>query len=298
MGLFDLFKKTDKVGKDSAIDSTEIMKDGAKSNSQKQVVTKLSYHPDWQVPQEQKYIFNFLANELEPLKPNQLSLAAINIDVNPSNGAWEVKAFLRSSLPKEIELGEMGLFLLDKEDKVIASKTFDLKELGSIPAESARPWVFTFEKNTLQVDELPEEGWKIAFNLISLRGHQLDLDDSWKGKLSEEQIKQLENVVKNLPKLEKTEVNFTGFQIKLLEDSGLAVSILLRNGNEKTLSLEQLPLEILDANQKLVAKGFFKLDPALTIQPDSTKPWTFIFPKEMVNVEGADLRSWTARVVQ
>lgn len=298
MGLFDLFKRTDKVGKDSAIDSEEIIKDVEQSDTDKQVVTKLSYHPDWQVPQEQKYILNFLANELEPLKPNQLSLAAINIDVNQNTGAWDVKAFLRNSLPKEIELGEMGLFLLDKDEKVIASKTFDLKELGSIPAESARPWVFTFEKNTLQVDELPEEGWKIAFNLISLRGHQLDLDDSWKNKLSEEQIKQLEKIVKGLPKLGKSEVNFTGFQIKLLEDNSLAVSILLRNGNDKGLNLEQLPLEIYDANQKLIAKGHFKLDPVLSVQPDSTKPWTFIFPKEMVNAEGADFSSWTPRVPQ
>ncbi|SOC34911.1 accessory Sec system S-layer assembly protein [Ureibacillus acetophenoni] len=298
MGLFDLFKKTDKVGKDSAIDSKEIIKDVKETNTNKQVVTKLSYHPDWQVPQEQKYIFNFLANELEPLKPNQLSLAAINIDVNQRTGAWDVKAFFRNSLPKAIELGEMGLYLLDKDGKVIASKTFNMKELGSIPAESARPWVFTFEKNTLQVDELPEEGWKIAFNLVSLRGHQLDLDDSWKNKLSEDQIKQLEKIVKDLPKLGKTEVNFTGFQIKLMDDQSLAVSILLRNGNEKSVNLEQLPLEIYDANQKQIAKGYFKLDPVLSIQPNSTKPWTFIFPKEMVNAEDADLSSWTPRVPQ
>lgn len=298
MGLFDLFKKTDKVGKDSAIESNEIIGNVDETTNSSEVITKLSYHPDWDVPQEQKYIFNFLANELDPLKPNQLSLAAIDIDVDPANGAWHVKAFLRSSLPKAIELGEVGLFLLDKEGKIIGSKTFDLKALGSIPAESARPWVFTFEKNTLQVNDLPEEGWKIAFNLISLRGHQLDLDDSWKNKLSEEQIKQLENIVKDLPKLGKTEVNFTGFQIKLLEDNGLAVSILLRNGSDKSVNIEQLPLEIYDASQKQIAKGYFKLDPSLSVKPNSTKPWTFVFPKEMVDAEGADLSSWTPRVVQ
>ncbi|KGR80117.1 accessory Sec system S-layer assembly protein [Ureibacillus manganicus] len=298
MGLFDLFKKTDKVGKDSTVESKELLNEVEESKNTVEVNTKLSFHPDWDVPQEQKYIFNFLSNELEPLKPNQLSLAAIAIDVNQANGSWDVKAFLRSSLPKAIELGEVGLFLLDKDGKVIASKTFDLKELGSIPAESARPWVFTFEKNTIQASELPEEGWKIAFNLVSLRGHQLDLDETWKNKLSEEQINQLEKIIKDLPSLGKTEVNFTGFQIKLLEDKGLAVSILLRNGNEKAINLEQLPLEILDANKKQIAKGYFKLDPVLTVQANSTKPWTFVFPKEMVDAEGADFSSWTPRVAQ
>ena len=298
MGLFDLFKKTDKVGKDSTIESKEIIEQGEETNINNEVQTKLSYHPDWNVPQEQKYIFNFLANELEPLKPNQLSLAAIDIEVNPANGAWEVKAFFRNSISKEISLGEMGLLLLDKEDKVLASKTFDFKEIGKVPAESARPWVFTFEKDKLQVDELPEEGWKIAFNLVPLRGHILDLDDSWKKNLNDEQIEKLKKIVSNLPKLGKTEVNFTGFQIKLLEDKSLAVTILIRNGNEKSINVEQLPLEIIDANQKQVAKGYFQLDPFIKVQPNSTKPWTFVFPNEAVDSDGADFSSWTPRLIQ
>src|SRR5690606_33170426 len=106
MGLFDLFKKGDKVGKDSAIDSKTIVETKGKTSKNdvnRDVVTKLSYHPDWNVPQEQQYVFNFLANDLAPLKPNQLSLSAINIDPNPINGSWNVKAFFRSSLSEAIE---------------------------------------------------------------------------------------------------------------------------------------------------------------------------------------------------
>ncbi|MEL3960220.1 accessory Sec system S-layer assembly protein [Lysinibacillus endophyticus] len=299
MGIFDFFKKTDKVGKDSAIDSKELVKGSEnKKTSTKEVVTKLSFHPDWNVPQEQQYVFRFLANELEPLKPNQLSLAAISIEEEARNGAWHVKAFFRSSLSQPIELGDIELILLDKDDKRLASKQFNFKELGTIPAESARPWVFTFDKNSIEAEEVPEEGWKIAFNLISLRGHQLDLDDTWKKQLPKEQQELLAKVVKDLPKLGKTEVNFTGFQVKLRDDQSLHASIFIRNGNEKAINLEQLPLEIIDANGKRVAKGSFKLDPILTVQPNSTKPWTFIFPAELVNAENADFSRWTARVVQ
>ncbi|UZN00101.1 SLAP domain-containing protein [Lysinibacillus sp. MHQ-1] len=66
------------------------------------------------MPQEQKYIFNFLANELEPLKPNQLSLSSISIE-EARAGKWLVRAFFRSSLPQAIELGEIELFILDKK---------------------------------------------------------------------------------------------------------------------------------------------------------------------------------------
>lgn len=298
MGLFSFFKKTDKVGTDSAIDSKELDKNSNEAGNENNVETKLSFHPDWHVPQEQKYIFNFLANELQPLKPNQLSLAAINIEVDPNSKAWNVKAFVRSSLEKEIQLGEIELLLLDKEDRLVASKSFNFAELGTLPAKSARPWVFTFEKNTLATEEIPEDGWKIAFNLISLRGHQLDLDDTWKTQLPEDQQEALEKIVKDLPKLGKNEVNFTGLQAKIHDDKSLVTSIFIRNGNNKAINIEQLPLEIVDANGKSVAKGAFRLDPALTVQPNSTKPWTFIFPEDLVSKEEFDLSRWSARVNQ
>lgn len=298
MGLFSFFKKTDKVGQDSAIDSNALVKDAKSTGNGKNVRTKLSFHPDWNVPQEQKYVFNFLANDLQPLKPNQLSLSAINIEEDATTGAWNVKAFFRSSLNQAIELGEIELFILDKDDNRLASKMFNFKELGVIPAESARPWVFVFDKATLETDTVPAEGWKIAFNLISLRGHQLDLDESWKKQLPKEQQEAMANIVKDLPKLGKNEVNFTGLQIRLNDDKSLHVSIFIRNGNDKTINLEQLPLEIIDANNKQVAKGSFKMDPVLTVQPNSTKPWTFIFPAELVDAENADFSRWTARVTQ
>lgn len=299
MGLFSFFKKDDKVGKDSAVDSKEILGGKKELSTRSEVKTKLSFHPDWDVPQEQQYIFNFLANDLAPLKPNQLSLAAISINEEANTGAWQVKAFFRSSLNQSIELGDIELIILDKDGNKIGSKQFNFKELGTIPANSARPWVFEFDRASLETTEVPEDGWQLAFNLISLRGHILDLHESWQKQLPAEQQERLAEIVKGLPALGKTEVNFTGLQLKHREeDSTLHVSIFIRNGNDKQINLEQLPLEIIDANGKQVAKGSFKLDPILTVQGNATRPWTFIFPKELVDVEGADLSRWTARVVQ
>ena len=298
MGLFSFFKKDDKVGTDSAIDSKDILGGKKELSTRSEVKTKLSFHPDWDVPQEQKYIFNFLANDLAPLKPNQLSLAAINIEENAHNGAWQVKTFFRSSLNQAIELGEIELIILNKDGEKIGAKQFNFKDLGSIPANSARPWVFEFDRASLETSEIPTDGWQLAFNLISLRGHILDLHESWQEQLPAEQQQRLAEIVKDLPPLGKTEVNFTGLQLQHREDGTLHVSIFIRNGNEKQINLEQLPLEIVDANNKQVAKGSFKLDPILTVQGNATRPWTFIFPAELVNAEGADLSRWTARVVQ
>ncbi len=299
MGLFSFFKKSDKVVQENTINSTELLgKDSSNHGDNRDVVTKLSFHPDWDVPQEQKYIFNFLANELEPLKPNQLSLSSISVDEDPRSGNWLVRAFFRSSLPEAIELGEIELFIMDKNDELVASKKFDFKALGTIPAESTRPWVFEFEKSTIKVDEVPEEGWKIAFNLVSLREHQLELDPTWEEQLPAAQKEELAKIVKTLPKLGETEVNFTGLQAKFANNGSLNVSIFIRNGHSKAINLEQLPIEIIDAKGKQIAKGSFKMEPVLTVQPNSTKPWTFIFPSQLVNPKGADLSRWTARVTE
>ena len=128
MGLFDFFKKDDKVGKDSAIDSKGLVKTSLSTKAGKDVVTKLSFHPEWQVPQEQQYVFNFLANDLQPLKPNQLSLSAINIETDPRNGAWNVKAFFRSSLSQPIELGEIETKVMAEEGISRACCLYDAKK--------------------------------------------------------------------------------------------------------------------------------------------------------------------------
>ena len=296
MGIFSFFKRTDIVRTDIAIDSKDLGNPQEKEANLNAVETQLSFHPDWHVPQEQKYIFNFLANELQPLKSNQLSLAAIDIEVDQQSKAWNVKAFVRSSLDHPIQIGQIELLLLDKEEQQMGSKIFNFAELSTLPARSARPWVFTFEKNMLITENVPEDGWKIAFNLNSLKEHELDLDESWKKQLSKEQQDALVKIVNNLPKLGNTEVIFTGFQAKFLDDNSLTTSIFIRNGNNKPINIQQLPLEIIDANGRLVAKGAFRLDPALNVQPNSTKPWTFVFPEALVLKGEFDLSRWSLKV--
>jgi len=297
MGLFTFFNKTKKTGTDSIVQSNELLNENASLSTEEEIQTTISYHPDWNVPNEQKYVFTFLSNELDPLKPNQISLSGIDIDNNSKNGDWLVKAFFRSSLSQPITMGKVELILLGQNEEVLASKEFDLAELGEIPAKSDRPWVFTFEKNLQRVEQIPNEGWKIAFNVQSLIPHQLDLEPTWNEALSTEQKEALQKIVKTLPKLNDREVNFNGFQIKPNDDGGLAVSLFIRNGHSQHITLEQLPLEVLDATGDLVARGSFKLN-ELQVKANTSKPWTFIFPKEMIQLEQPDFSKWTVRVPQ
>jgi len=297
MKLFSFFKKTEKTGSESTIDSKEIIDGLNISGDTDDIETTLSLHPEWDVPQEQDYVFRFLSNELEPLKANQISLSGIDIDVESANGSWLVKAFFRSSLDQPISVGSVELLLLDDKDKILASNEFDLTELGEIPARSARPWVFVFSKDNIYVEHPPIENWKIAFNVQSLVPHKLDLEQAWEDSLTDEQKESLATVVEGLPKLNSREVNISGFQVKQQEDGSIVTSVFVRNGHSKQIDIEQLPLELIDAAGDLVATGSFELAP-LSVKANTTKPWTFIYPKEMIQKVEPDLSRWTIRVPQ
>lgn len=297
MGLFSFFNKTKKTGVDSIVESSELITGDSIETSEEFVQTSLSYHPEWEVPKEQQYVFSFLSNELQPLKPNQISLSGIDIDVNEQSGEWHVKAFFRSSLPKSITMDKAELLILDQDSQVLAAKEFDLSVLGEIPANSDRPWVFTFNQQTIKKAEPPLDGWQIAFNVQSLVPHHLDLHETWEDALSEEQKSALQKIVHDLPKLNSQEVNFTGFQIKPQPEGHLAVSLFIRNGNKQHINLEQVPLELVDASGESVARGSFKLD-KLEVKANTSKPWTFIFPQQMITKENPDLSRWAVKVIQ
>ena len=297
MKLFSFFKKVEKTGSDSTIGSDEIVEGVQSSISTDEVETQLSLHPSWTIPQEQEYVFRFLSNELEPLKPNQISLSGIDIDVEPANGSWLVKAFFRSSLDQQISVGSVELLLLDGEGKTVASDEFDLKELGDIPPRSARPWVFVFTKENIFSEEPTAENWKLAFNVQSMVPHKLELEPTWEEGLTAEQKEALAKVVEGLPKLKPREVNISGFQVKQQDDGSIAASVFIRNGHSKQINIEKLPLELIDAAGDQVARGSFELAP-LSVKANTSKPWTFIYPKEMVQKEEPDFSRWTVRVPQ
>ncbi|MFS0575579.1 accessory Sec system S-layer assembly protein [Sporosarcina sp. 179-K 3D1 HS] len=297
MKLFSFFKNVEKTGTDSTVGSEEIVEGVQSSTSTDEVETPLSLHPSWTIPQEQEYVFRFLSNELEPLKPNQISLSGIDIDVEPANGSWLVKAFFRSSLDQQISVGSVELLLLDEEGKTVASDEFDLKELGDIPPRSARPWVFVFTKENIFTEEPPAENWKLAFNVQSMVPHKLELEPTWEEGLTAEQKEALAKVVEGLPKLKPREVNISGFQVKTQDDGSIAASVFIRNGHSKQINIEKLPLELVDATGDLVARGSFELAP-LSVKANTSKPWTFIYPKEMVQKEEPDFSRWTVRVPQ
>ena len=232
----------------------------------------------------------FHHQQLPSLKPNQISISGIRLTRFEEDVI--VDAFIRNTLDRAVRFEMVDLLLIDENSKPLAKKTFDLSEMGEIPALSCVPWRFLFEEEDYVVAEIPDEGWKIAFELKhKATEHMLDLAPSWEEQLSNEQREHLEKVVAGLPKLKEDEVNFMGLEAVMQETGALAVSVLIRNGSQKSIKIEQLPLVVEDADGDQVCQGGFALED-FEVRANTTKPWTFIFPEQLVVKKNPNLTSW------
>lgn len=290
--MLPFFKKKKKSGGDTAVSAQDVIQETADAGDE-EVYTELSLHPSWSLPMEQQYVLRFLNNELPPLKPNQISLSGISLR-READGVV-VSAFVRHSLSKPIKIGKATLLLLSADDAVIARKEFNLEEMGELPEKSSRPWNFLFENATLKTNNIPEEGWKLAFELR--QKHRLELEESWEKALPKAEKDKLRQLVDQLEPPKPGEVNFFGLQAKLTEEHGLSVTVLIRNGSDRNIYFEQLPLQIEDAAGEVIARGGFALD-RLEVKANTTKPWTFIFPKELIRKSEPDLSKWKISIVK
>ncbi|URM33419.1 accessory Sec system S-layer assembly protein [Cytobacillus firmus] len=254
----------------------------------------LYFHPDMVLTSQEKYIFQFYHQKLPELKPNQLSISGVKLE--EYNDSLVVTAFLRNSLNKPVKFDKLDLLLLDRKNQPFAKKTFDMYELVEVPAMTSVPWKFFFENEARITDAVPSnDEWRIAFELKQEKKGpakpRLELEDSWEKQLSPEKKKELEDMIRNLPHLSPGEVNFMGLEAKFTEERSLAVSVLIRNGSEKNISFEQLPLIVEDAQGDVISKGGFKLTD-FEVKAGTCKPWTFIFPSDLILKETPDLSTW------
>jgi accessory Sec system S-layer assembly protein len=289
--MFTFFKKQkqQKDEHDSVVEANELLENSEADSDEEEVKTELSFHPSWNVSVEERYYYQFLHNQQRPLKKNQISLSGIDLKQVPRG--YVVTAFVRNSLSRPVTFTPTPLLLLGPNNEVLARKVFDLSELGEIPPCCSRPWKFLFEQETLRTSELPLVDWKLAFELPKQKHHSLDLAESWEKSLAAEDKQKLQALVQSLQPPKPGEVNFMGLQAQQTEQGDLHVTLLIRNGSDKNIHIEQLALQVHDASGDIVASGAFSLD-HFEVKANTSKPWTFIFPKSLVTKENPDLRSW------
>ncbi|MFC4736942.1 accessory Sec system S-layer assembly protein [Bacillus daqingensis] len=258
--------------------------------------TELSLHPDWNISETDRAAFEKLHGDLNELQKDQLSLAGIRWDQN-DNGDYEFLVFIRQTLEKSAAFKLTVIELYDEADTLLGRKEFDLTDLGELPAMSSRPWTFTFGDKDMFGHDVPQSGWKLVFKKKKkeIPEHQLSLTPAWRKRLSAENKRQLKQVVDNMRPPKHGQVNFVGLRATFLRDrKELHVTMLIRNGSDRNVNIETLPLQVEDATGEIAARGGFRLKPKLQVKAHTTTPWNFVFPERMLLKEKPDLTKWKA----
>ncbi|MFJ7745066.1 accessory Sec system S-layer assembly protein [Peribacillus sp. NPDC097295] len=285
MGLFSKSGKAKEKTKINTATAEESI-----SHAEDAVYTTLVFHDESDFSKQEKYVYQFHHQQLPSLKPNQISISGVKL--SRFEEEVMIMAFIRNTLDKAVRFEVVDLLLLNENGQALAKKSFDLSEMGEIPAVSCMPWSFLFEEEDIMA-KIPDNGWKIAFELKNQapQEHELDLAPTWKEQLSNAQRENLQQLVAGLPKLNQGEVNFMGLEAAFKENDQLAITILIRNGSDKGIKIEKLPLIVEDADGDQVCQGGFSLD-NFEVKANSSKPWTFIFPGDLVKKKNPDLSRW------
>lgn len=288
MGFKRKLKKTKEKQQVKAVDAEQILAQEDSANKD-EFETTVYIPNDWEVTDEERYVYAFHNTESPKLKENQISIYSMEMLEQPRGGAV-ITALIRNTVPQPIKFEDPTILLLGPDKEVIARKKFDLSVLGDIPAFKAIPWKFDFDGDDMEPGAtLPSGDWMLAFELK--REHQLDLDKTWAESIAEDTRTALEKIVADAPELKPGELNFMGLEASKKDSGDLVVTFLIRNGTDKDVNIEQLPMGVKDATDEEVARGVFKLED-FTVKSNTSKPWSFIFPASMVSKEDPDLSRW------
>lgn len=205
---------------------------------------------------------------------------------------WEVKAFLRNGMDRPINFEKVAFVIMNSHDEILAAQTFDMQDAGDLPPYSARPYKLNFNKSNVYVKKIPRDDWFIAFDANV--GTTVFENFGYEGlpnTLPEENLFVLNSFLKSLPKLDKGRYDLTKFSIGINEKGELMTSIILRNGLDKPLSIEKLPITIKDEEGKKVFSAVFEVHD-FKADPGKARLLSLSFNTGMQLNQNMDLTNW------
>ncbi|KGM98638.1 hypothetical protein Z969_10945 [Clostridium novyi A str. 4570] len=135
-----------------------------------------------------------------------------------------------------------------------------LTEIGIIPPLSVRPYKIYFNKKNLKTREFDISKLKVVFsnNIKITNTVKVEYEDMPEN-LSIEERRFFQYYLDNLSILEFGQVDLKCYDVRLKEDN-IKVTILVRNGSNKKIKLEQFPITIYDEDKNIIYLSMLKFD--------------------------------------
>lgn len=234
----------------------------------------------------------FLREELAELPTLEEGQVSINGTYTFDMGdKIEVSVYLRNGLSKQINFDKVPLVIVNKNGDVLAKQIMDMGDFGILPPFSARPYKVYFDKANLLVDTISNDDFKIQFekSISAINTVKVELEDMPEN-MDYELKSSFTKFLAKLPLIKAGDVNIEVFKTLRGMDNTISIVFMIRNGCDKNVKLERLPIIIKDEQGGVVATGVFDID-NVSVNPHKAKIYDFTITEEYIVNKDFDISS-------
>ncbi|WP_411681876.1 SLAP domain-containing protein [Clostridium thailandense] len=268
-------------------DKTEL--DNIKDSEAVELQLSLTEREENIVSDVQKEIMNEELDEFAPVKENDINIATTY--VYEDKNEIEAKVYFRNGFTRKVNFEYVPLVMTNSQNEILAKKIFDLREMGDIPPCGARPWKVSFPKSEVDMEKFSSGDCKIIFDAKVKAVNYADIELEAVDPSMEELKPLFEKFLRELPRIEKGNVSFSKFNVALSNEGKIMITLMARNGCNKAVRVEEMPITLKDENNNVAASGIFKLGD-FEVPEMKAKMLTLAFDTEVTLDETISLDKW------
>jgi SLAP domain-containing protein len=229
-------------------------------------------------------------NERFPIKENEFDIKKTYLVKNEN--ILEAGFFIRNGMKAELAFEQILVNVNDSSGNKIASRFIDFKGEVPIPTCSARHFDVSFK---LRKDANLIEGEEYTISIgksdnLEAVPSVITKIENMPINISFEEEKFIKDFADSLKTLKVDEFDINVYKLAYKNNGGIDCILLLRNGKDVIVSLANLPISIVDANDTVIARKVFEnKKKLLNISPKEAKLLNLEFNMLEVPAEKYDL---------
>lgn len=226
-------------------------------------------------------------SELPPIEEGDINVSGVYVfDLGDK---LEVKIYLRNGFKKKVNFEYIPFAIVNSKDETLAYQVFNLSEIGSIPSMGARPWKLIFDKKNVYSDKISMDDCRVVFDAKVEAVNYANIEyENLPENLEHDHKEVFVKFLKDLPKIKAGNFGISKFNVVLQKDGNLTIVLVIRNGVNRPVQLEELPITVKDGNGKVIASNMF-ITENLEVGPNKARICYFMFPTGLEVEEETEL---------
>lgn len=226
-------------------------------------------------------------NEKYPLNQGEIDVKIVYL-IGTDDGA-EASVYIRNTSPISINFEGIPIHIV-KNDAVIGIKVCDFKEVGTVPSNSAAPYIIKFSKDQVYYpNEIEGANVRFGVDLEFQVDETLDVKiDNLPENLDYDQNKFIEEFLNELNKL-RVDTHDINLMTMAKDENlgGLNAIILVRNGHSHDIEIATLPITLYSPTNILLYKGEFNAR-NIIVKAQTAHIFNMNLPKALIPIDRED----------